>query len=94
MNKGGDKMEKEFTHFDKEGNAIMVDISEKNITPRVAIATGQIKVSQEIMDAVVGGTGKKGDVLGVARIAGIMSVKQTAQLIQLCHTILISNCSV
>lgn len=87
-------MEKKFTHFDQEGNAVMVDISEKNTTTRVAIATGQIKVSQEIMDAVVGGTGKKGDVLGVARIAGIMAVKQTAQLIPLCHTILISNCSV
>ncbi|HSL86044.1 MAG TPA: cyclic pyranopterin monophosphate synthase MoaC [Bacteroidales bacterium] len=87
-------MENEFTHFDQEGNAVMVDVSDKEVTTRVAVATGQIQVSREIMDAVVGGNAKKGDVLGVARIAGIMAVKQTAQLIPLCHTILISKCSV
>ena len=87
-------MEKEFTHFDQEGNAVMVDVSEKDVTSREAVATGEIKVSQEIMDAVVTGSAKKGDVLGVARIAGIMAVKQTAQLIPLCHTLLISKCSV
>jgi cyclic pyranopterin phosphate synthase len=94
MNRGVERMEKEFTHFDQEGNAVMVDISEKAISTRVAVATGQIKVSHEIMDAVVGGKSKKGDVLGVARIAGIMAVKQTAQMIPLCHTILISKCNV
>lgn len=87
-------MEKEFTHFDQEGNAVMVDVSEKDVTSREAVATGEIKVSQEIMDAVVTGSAKKGDVLGVARIAGIMAVKNTAQLIPLCHTLLISKCSV
>ena len=94
MNRGVERMENEFTHFDQEGNAVMVDVSDKEVTTRVAVATGQIQVSREIMDAVVGGNAKKGDVLGVARIAGIMAVKQTAQLIPLCHTILISKCSV
>lgn len=87
-------MEKEFTHFDQDGNAVMVDVSEKNITDRVAIASGQIKFSQAVMDAIVGGTSKKGDVLGVARIAGIMAVKETAHLIPLCHMIQISKCSI
>jgi len=87
-------MDKEFTHFDQDGNAIMVDVSEKNVTDRVATASGQIKFSQAVMDAVVGGTSKKGDVLGVARIAGIMAVKETAHLIPLCHMIQISKCSV
>ena len=87
-------MDKEFTHFDQDGNAIMVDVSEKNVTDRIATASGQIKFSQAVMDAVVGGTSKKGDVLGVTRIAGIMAVKETAHLIPLCHMIQISKCSV
>lgn len=87
-------MEKKFTHFDQAGNAIMVDVSEKAATAREATATGTIQVNQEVMDAVLEGSAKKGDVLGVARVAGIMAVKQTASLIPMCHTLLIQKCSV
>ena len=85
---------KGLTHFDGEGNAIMVDVSGKNATSRTATAKGSIHVNREVMDAVVNHTAKKGDVLGVARVAGIMAVKQTSSLIPMCHTLLISKCSV
>lgn len=81
-------------HFDKEGNAIMVDVSEKDITCRTAIAQGKIKVNQAVMEAVIAGNVKKGDVLGVARVAGIMGVKQTHNLIPMCHPLMIQKCSV
>lgn len=87
-------MEKNFTHFDSEGNAIMVDVSEKEVTSRTAVATGTIRVNPEIMDAIINQKVKKGDVLGVARIAGIMGVKNTSTLIPLCHTILLQKCSI
>lgn len=87
-------MEHEFTHFDDKGNAIMVDVSEKQDTSRMAVASGVIRVSQEVMDAIVNQSVAKGDVLGVARVAGIMAVKQTAHLIPMCHTLLITKCSV
>jgi len=83
-----------FTHFDSRGNAIMVDVSEKAKTERVAVAKGKIFVNEEVYDAIVHGTAKKGDVLGVARIAGIMAVKKTSELIPLCHTLLIQKCEV
>lgn len=85
--------EKNFTHFDGEGNAVMVDVSEKQPTRRTATAKGTIKVNQAVMDAILNHTAKKGDVLGVARVAGIMGVKQTAFLIPMCHTLLISKCT-
>ncbi len=87
-------MNQDFTHFDNKGNAIMVDVSEKPVTSRTATATGSILVCGEVMQAVQEGTAKKGDVLGVARVAGIMGVKQTSSLIPLCHTLLIQKCSV
>ena len=87
-------MEPNFTHFDEKRNAIMVDVSEKKDTSRIAVASGIIKVSPEVMEAVVNRTAAKGDVLGVARVAGIMAVKQTAHLIPMCHTLLITKCSV
>lgn len=87
-------MAQSFTHFDQDGNAIMVDVSGKNATNRVAVATGTIHVSRTIMEAVVSGSAKKGDVLGVARVAGIMAVKKTAELIPLCHTLLLQKSSV
>lgn len=87
-------MKAEFTHFDSNGNAIMVDVSEKEVTKRVAIAKGSIMVNEEIMKAVKGGTVKKGDVLGVARVAGIMAVKNTSSLIPMCHPLMIQKCSV
>ena len=83
--------EKEFTHFDGNGNAVMVDISEKQPTRRIATAQGKIQVNQAVMDAILNHTAKKGDVLGVARVAGIMGVKQTASLIPMCHTLLITK---
>lgn len=81
-------------HFDNNGNAVMVDISDKGITERIACAEGIISVSKEVFDTIINGTGKKGDVLSVARIGGIMAVKKTADIIPLCHTILITKCGV
>ncbi|MBR3165046.1 MAG: cyclic pyranopterin monophosphate synthase MoaC [Lachnospiraceae bacterium] len=75
----------ELTHFDDSGNAVMVDVSGKNITERIASASGCISMNEAAFDAVVKGTAKKGDVLGVARVAGIMAVKKTSELIPLCH---------
>ena len=87
-------MEEKLTHFDEKGNAIMVDVTEKKITSRTATASGKIHVNEAVMKAVLEGTVAKGDVLGVARVAGIMAVKQTAHLIPMCHTLLITKCSV
>lgn len=87
-------MENRFNHFDSKGNAIMVDVSEKNVTERTAIAKGKIYVNSEVMDAVLNQKVKKGDVLGVARVAGIMGVKRTSDLIPMCHPLMISKCSV
>ena len=67
----------EFTHFDEKGNAYMVDVSDKDVTERTAIAEGSIKLSKEAMDAVLGKKVKKGDVLTVAQLAGIMGTKKT-----------------
>ena len=78
-------MENGFTHFDQNGNAVMVDVSGKQVTFRTALATGYISVGPEIMEAVTTGNIKKGDVLGVARVAGIMGVKKTSELIPMCH---------
>jgi cyclic pyranopterin phosphate synthase len=92
----GDRIEiaKEFTHFDSRGNAVMVDVSEKEISERVAVAKGSISMSKEAMRAVQGGTVKKGDVLSVARIAGIMATKRCAELIPLCHSLCFEECAV
>lgn len=88
------EMEEKLTHFDESGNAVMVDVTEKKITSRSATASGKIHVSEAVMKAVREGTAAKGDVLGVARVAGIMAVKQTANLIPMCHTLLITKCGV
>ena len=80
-----EQMNGEWNHFDSDGNAVMVDVSEKNVTVRTASAEGKIKVNQEILEAVARGNVKKGDVLGVARVAGIMAAKQTWSLIPMCH---------
>lgn len=85
---------KQWNHFDEAGNAVMVDVSGKEVTTRTATATGAIKVNQEIMEAVLGGTVKKGDVLGVARVAGIMAAKQTWSLIPMCHPLYIRKCTI
>ena len=83
-----------FNHFDAAGNAVMVDVSDKQITHRTATAVGEIAVSKKIYDMVAAGTMKKGDVLGVARLGGIMGAKQTGYLIPLCHPIPLDKCAV
>ena len=81
----------EFTHFNEAGRSKMVDVSEKKSTERVAIAKGAITMKKETLQKVIAGQMKKGDVLGVAQIAGIMGVKRTADLIPMCHNIFISG---
>ena len=81
-------------HFDEKGNAVMVDVSEKNETKRVAVAKGSIKVSKEIMNLIKTGNIKKGDVLGVSRVAGIMASKQTSNLIPMCHSLMINGANI
>ena len=83
-----------FTHFDDDGKAVMVDITEKNLTERTAVATGEIVMNKETLEAVKKGNIKKGDVLGVARIAAIMAAKQTQTLIPMCHNILLTNAKI
>lgn len=78
-------MDANFNHFDGAGNAIMVDVSPKQPTLRAASARGKIRVSRPVLDAILGHTAAKGDVLGVARVAGIMATKRTSELIPLCH---------
>ena len=85
-------MTKDFTHFDPHGNAIMADVSEKEITARTAVAKGLISMSAEALEAVQGKAVKKGDVLSVARIAGIMAAKKCAELIPLCHPLVFDEC--
>ena len=82
------------THFDASGNAVMVDVSEKTVTFREATAHGIITMNAEAFAAVESGTVKKGDVLGVARIAGIMATKRTSELIPLCHPLMLSKVEV
>lgn len=84
----------EFTHFDDKGNAYLVDVSGKDITKRTAVATGKIKVSPEVMEAVLGHKIKKGDVFTVAQVAGIMGTKRTSDLIPMCHPLSLTNASV
>lgn len=83
-----------FTHFDDDGKAVMVDITEKNVTERTAVATGEIVMNKETLEAVKKGNIKKGDVLGVARIAAIMAAKQTQSLIPMCHNIMLTNAKI
>ncbi len=74
-----------FTHFDASGNAVMVDVSAKQATDRTATARAMVVMSAATLAMIEAGTAKKGDVLGVARIAGIMAAKRTSDLIPLCH---------
>ena len=84
----------ELTHFDDHGNAVMVDVSNKDITARTAVAKGRIMVNADVMKAILNHTVKKGDVLGVARVAGIMAVKNTSSLIPMCHPLAINKCQI
>ena len=81
----------DFTHFDAQGNARMVDVSGKEITARTAVAEGRIAVSEEVFRAVEQKTVKKGDVLTVAQVAGILGCKRTSELIPMCHLLHLTN---
>ncbi|MBU3137189.1 cyclic pyranopterin monophosphate synthase MoaC [Clostridium gasigenes] len=87
-------MDKKLTHFDESGNARMVDVSQKDKSTRVAIAVSKIIVNPETLKLIEEGKIGKGDVLGVARVAGIMASKQTSNLIPMCHPIMISSCDI
>ena len=87
-------MENKLTHFDENGNAVMVDVSDKPVTHRTALATGSILVGPQMMERVEEGTVAKGDVLGVARVAGIMAVKHTSDLIPMCHPLSVTKCNI
>src|ERR1700730_16537726 len=87
-------MAKNLTHIDRGGAARMVDVSEKPATERVAIAAGFVRMSAATLDLVLSGNAKKGDVLGAARIAGIMAAKKTSELIPLCHPLAITKVEV
>lgn len=82
------------THFDAKGDAHMVDVSDKAVTSRVATARGHIKMQRETFDIISEGRVKKGDVLGVARLAGIMGAKKTPDLIPLCHPLPVTKVAV
>src|ERR1700727_2323226 len=79
------------THIDQGGAARMVDVSEKAATERIAIAEGRVRMSAETLELVMSGDAKKGDVLGAARIAGIMAAKKTSDLIPLCHPVALTK---
>lgn len=82
------------THFDGDGHAHMVDVSDKAVTSRIATAENYIQMQVETFDIITEGRAKKGDVLGVARLAGIMAAKKTSDLIPLCHPLPITSVSV
>jgi cyclic pyranopterin monophosphate synthase len=79
------------THFNKQGEAHMVDVGDKPATHRVAVAEGRITMLPETLSLILQGAHKKGDVLGIARIAGIMAAKKTSELIPLCHPLALSH---
>lgn len=87
-------MDNKLTHFDNKGNAVMVDVSNKNETERIAIATGTVKASSETIELIKSGQIGKGNVLGVARVAGIMAMKNTSNLIPMCHPVMITGSSI
>jgi len=82
------------THFDAKGDAHMVDVSDKDVTDRIATATGWVSMARATYDIIAQGRAKKGDVLGVARLAGIMGAKKTPDLIPLCHPLPVTKVAV
>ena len=84
----------ELSHFDNDGQAHMVDVSDKPVTDRIATAESWIKMTPATLDLIKQGTAKKGDVLGIARLAGIMAAKKTSDLIPLCHPLPITKVTV
>lgn len=83
-----------FTHFDAQGNAVMVDVTDKTVTERVAVAQGSVLVAPETMALIQADGFKKGDVLAVAQLAGIMGAKRTPDLIPLCHPLALTSVKV
>lgn len=83
-----------FTHFNDAGDAVMVDVGDKDITERQATAQGRVVMAQKTFEMVQNGDAKKGDVLGVARLAGIMAAKKTPELIPLCHPLALTSVKV
>ncbi|WP_418593843.1 cyclic pyranopterin monophosphate synthase MoaC [Ponticoccus sp. (in: a-proteobacteria)] len=82
------------SHFDDQGNAHMVDVSDKAVTARIATAEGWVRMAPETFAMITEGRAKKGDVIGIARLAGIMGAKKTSELIPLCHPLPITKVSV
>jgi cyclic pyranopterin phosphate synthase len=87
-------MNDNFTHITAEGNAHMVDVTEKNVTERTAIAQAYIEMSPQTLAMIVEGKHHKGDVFATARIAGIMAAKKTSELIPLCHPLMLTKIEV
>lgn len=85
---------RELTHFNAQGQAHMVDVGEKQATHRIAVAEGRIHMQALTLQKILQGDNKKGDVLGIARIAGIMAAKKTADLIPLCHPLALTKVEV
>lgn len=81
----------EFTHFNKQGHAKMVDVTDKEVTSREAVAEGVIYMSEQTIQAIVDGEIKKGDVLSVAQVAGIMAAKKTSDIIPMCHPLMLTG---
>ena len=81
----------DFTHFNKEGHAKMVDVTDKDVTSRQAIAEGVIYMNEQTLQAIVEGKVKKGDVLSVAQVAGIMAAKKTSDIIPMCHPLMLTG---
>lgn len=84
----------EFTHFDEKGRSRMVDVGDKDVTHRTATAQGRVRMNPDTLDMILGGTAKKGDVLEVARLAGIMAAKKTWDLIPLCHPLPLTSVTI
>ena len=91
MPKKPDKAGSALTHIDSKGEARMVDVSDKLATERVAVAEGRVVMSKATLELILSGNAKKGDVLGTARIAGIMAAKRPSELIPLCHPLALSK---
>ena len=94
MARNSSKETSALTHIDAKGEARMVDVSAKAATERMAVAEGRVVMSKATLDLIVSGNAKKGDVLGTARLAGIMAAKRTADLIPLCHPLALSKVTV
>ena len=87
-------MSGKLNHFDQHGNAVMVDVTDKNVTEREAVATGKIFVCDETYERILTGNMAKVDVLAVARVAGIMATKKTSELIPMCHPLMLTKAKV